>query len=198
MSTKIYEAYRFPEKYLNDALDLFRDQMLKKAASEIKKFMLYVQEDALKKHMDDKKWHPYDKATEKQKMQARFDMIMEMAKEASKKMEKDPFCLDCGLNIWHHKKYCYIIPIYCNGTLLKGLKKPEWLKDFSYWDNVDPPKGISWAQFSKRGEVWEQINCGTGRASHNARRMYHSILDLGNHFSTDELELMYKVLPNEK
>lgn len=160
--------------------------------------MSCIPDSDLKKYMDDKKWHPYEMASAKQKKHARFDLLMEYSKEASKKIEKSTFCIDCGLNLWLYRNHFYLIPIYHSPSILKGFKAPEWLKDFSYWDNVDPPKGITWEQFNKRGKVWDQINCGTGLASHNARRLYHSVLDMGNHFSTDELELMYRVFPNEK
>jgi len=39
-------------------------------------------------------------------------------------------------------------------------KAPKWAEDFSYWNNTDPPDGMTWKQFNARSRVWDKINTG--------------------------------------
>lgn len=177
MSTKIYEAYRIPLSKLNNFIDFSREYTLRKVAQNYLQLMKAVEIDmaTLPNHIN-----PDDKAVVKRwEMHNRFDgVIKNMEKHLNGPLKtEDPFYLECGLNIWIYRQHAYIIPIKSHIT---NARKPSYVKNYCYWNNTDRLSGISDKEWEARGDVWEKINCGDGTASHNARRMYHAFIELGN------------------
>jgi hypothetical protein len=170
MSTKIYEAYRCPASKLNEFIDCFRAHALKFTVKFIREYMSKLLPEAVAEYQ---KKHTYWKEPS-----LRFHKVMELCVEDSRRPEKGAFQLDCGLNIWLYRGKAYIIPICHLRGLLKGFKLPEWAEDYCYWNNTDEPEGVPYEEFKARGDMWEKINCGEGKADHNSRRLYHSVIDL--------------------
>lgn len=187
MSTKIYEAYRVPLSKLNDFIDITRKQTIKQQCEKLKHFMKYAEVDReipgdIKgDEKKEKKWIKYQQ----------FESVLEKAYQASQSPYIDAFDVECGLNIWIKNRYAYVIPIGCAGL---KWRLPKYAEDYSYWDNTDRPKKITLQQWGARCRTWESINCGYGIASHNARRMYHSFIDLKNGKYTGSWELKEKIL----
>lgn len=59
---------------------------------------------------------------------------------------------DCWFNAFIYGKYFYIIPGYPTG--LRSPKYPKYVEEFGYWNNTDPPSGMSYKEFEKRGRLW--------------------------------------------
>ena len=118
----------------------------------------------------------------------KIEFALDLSEEASKSISRSlGIDIDFTLNIWILGKHVYIIPI---GEVRRSiLLIPTYAKDYSYWNNVDEPEGISNKELNKRGKIWDRINCGEGIHSHNARRLYHSIISMSERDFTARTEI---------
>src|SRR4030042_3434789 len=190
MSTKIYLAYRIKKSRWIEFIDLIHDQMFSICVKRVKKLMQseHIDEDAYT--TDIKKYNVKSEIKKKRlRKWAQFKKIWERFEKAATDPLKTPYDIECGTNFWLLDQYVYVIPImpYWVG---KELKMPYWVEDYSYWNNTDHPKNISDAAWYKRGETWKRINCGTGKADHNARRLYHEVINMsvsGRYISKTDL-----------
>ncbi len=178
MSTKIYVAWVVEENELLPFIDAMRNRILKWAEGEFDETVTH-----LKKKYPDK--NPQE--------------VNREAQIIFSPHTRNPMCqplidLDFGLNIWYHNRRFYIIPI--GSYRFKDSIPPEHSKDFAYWDNVDPPTEdvVSSNEWEDRGQTWEQLNCGEGVHSHNARRMYHEIINNSENHSSFFYKMTKKYL----
>jgi hypothetical protein len=91
--------------------------------------------------------------------------------------------LSCGFNMWIYNQYCYVVPIGIHGILEKTFKKvPNFIENFSYWDNVDKPNKVSQKVWDSRCSTWDSICLGEleNKSDHNSRRLYHEVFDSKN------------------
>lgn len=165
MSTKIYYAWRIPVRYINHFTDLLHDEMYKNAEELITS--TFDASNITKGNFSEK-----------------IDAFFNLFKEAAKSPYKNGLDVECAFNIWFHNAYVYIIPI-APSNFFKNFKKPRYAKDYSYWDNADCPENVSFKEWEERGKIWEQINCGTGKSDHNARRFCHEVINIKDKFYFD-------------
>jgi hypothetical protein len=192
MSTKIYYAYRVKKSRFIEFLDLAHDQMFELALGHVKESMKTIRIDEEKYKKDIEKYAPNNKRKQARMRKWRqFDAVMKHCEKASQRMERDFHDVDCGLNIWLHGHHAYVIPI---GPywILDNIKFPKWVEDYSYWNNTDPPKSVTERQWGARRDTWDKICTGHGKSDHNARRLYHGVIDLerrGSYVSHTELQM---------
>ena len=169
MSTKIYEAYRCRIKHVNLLIDTVREQMLAAVVARVKTLMSC---NTLPADRD------------------KFAEVMVQARKAALKPEKDFWDLGCGFNLWIGEDgYAYLIPIAAHALHLE-LKLGEPFQDYCYWNNTDEPDGMTRKQWKTRERHWDKLNLGVGVRSHNARRLYHNVVDQRPpHGYTDEFIL---------
>jgi len=192
MSTQIYYAYRFKKDKWVEFIDLIHDQMINLVAKIIRKGMKDIKIDEEKYKADVKKYAPKNKRKRRRlRRNIQFRAVMKRCKETSNRLEIDSFDIDCAVNFWIGNEYVYVIPI-CPRWIMRDLKFPEWVENYCYWNNVDPPDGISGDEWDKRGAVWDEINCGTGKHSHNARRLCHEVINL-SHLNHGKWEILKKI-----
>ncbi len=198
MSTNIYQAFRFKKEKWIDFIDIVHDQMFNSALTEVKSLMKVVKIDEEKLARDIKAYAPDNNKKQKHnnfRKWAQFDAVMALSKEAADRHEKDFFDIDCGVSFWMYGPYVYAIPIGPN-KILKNLDLPKWVEDYSYWTGSDAPTHIPEKQWDRRGETWNMVNCGKGRSGHNARMLFHSVVDLehrGAYVSKTDFQL--KIFP---
>lgn len=186
MSTKIYQAYRAPLDRFVDLIDWARDSMMAAAGSRVDELMQAVKPEAIGTPPDHVKRPEAERSWELLK---RLKCVMDLVREDAQSPYKSPFNLSCGFNLWVHGEHVYMIPIGERFiTEWLDLDPPGWLEDFRYWNNTDPPDDIGWWVWEERGKVWEQICTGQGSASHNARRLYHEVVDGSTHIGLLDLE----------
>lgn len=187
MSTKIYQAYRAPAEYIVDLIDWGRDTMETAAMVWLERLMENIDPEKLGECPEHIAGDPEgEKVWERAK---RLETVMELVKEEVKSPYKSVLNINCGMNLWFYAGKVYMIPIgerFIVEELDKSL--PEWLEDYSYWNNTDPPEEITDEQWRERGETWDQICTGKGRAQHNARRLYHEVIDAGTSMGSFDLE----------
>lgn len=190
MSTKIYHAYRVPRSRLNDFIDSVREQMLDAVTAHVQGLMPFV---ALPEDWDAGVCG--DAERKRIEQYRRFEQVMKRAVEAAQSSHRDlAFDLECGLNIWLNGRYAYVMPIG-EQWILNQVKSPaDWAIDYSYWNNVDPPEEVPSREWGRRSKAWDRICTGEGAASHNARRLYHAVVDLKMSPSQSTYDLHLRVM----
>ena len=174
MSTKIYWAWRVPADRLNDFIDMARDQLLLAVRDRIRVLMTTANASKIGEAPE---WAKTDAARERWEQGRRYEVVESLCVAAAKGGERDPICdVECGFNVWLHDGHAYFIPIAEHW--LKDLIKVPWAEDFRYWNNTDLPDGVSEETWDARGRTWDAVNCGEGRAEHNARRLFHEVVGL--------------------
>ncbi len=204
MSTKIYLAWRIPQKQLNNFLDEIRPQVYRHMFGIVKNVMAAVKEDYIKKEQDEDlkiqiKFRPKQKPTLKKEKFIRLEKSFELLKKVARESTRSPgLDAEFALNIWHNESFYYIIPVGEEVHRIK-LKLPDYVMDYSYWNNVDRPDNTKYADWEKRSKKWSEINCGVGVHGHNARRLCHSIVDMGCRYGDIEFECaMREKMRNKK
>lgn len=176
MSTKIYEAYRIPAHKLNDYIDWSRQQMIAAGHDMARKLMVNVDRSDfgdIPPHIagDAEGEAAWDNI---KRMTLVVDIMVDAA-NSSWNTREDP---SCGLNIWLYKDSAFIVPVGPGAVLSDGPDKFSWCADYCYWNNSDQPDDISDEEWLERRATWDAVNCGTGTADHNARRLWHDIVDI--------------------
>jgi hypothetical protein len=179
MSTKIYYARKVPINRLNEFIDCIRPQVYDYAQKTIEKLIPQVTDEHIKKAQEGCSWKKVDAI--------RLESSIDLLKGVAKLKERTPIDIEFGLNIWLLDDYAYIIPV---GEMVRRteLTYPDFSVDYSYWNNTDQPDDITDKEWDERSEVWDKVNCGTGKSSHNARRLYHSVIDLTALFGDFDFE----------
>lgn len=184
MSTKIYHAWRIPSGRLNAFIDRTRSQLIPPAVAHIVELMsLAVKDEDLGPEPEWLLGSPrgYERAKIAWRAARRYDIIEALAKADAKSPYRSHIDVQCWLNVWLHSDgNAYVIPIAEN-WMLKLIKPPRWAADFSYWNNTDMPEGVSYKSWEARGAVWDRLCLGQGKSDHNARRLSHAIIEVGNY-----------------
>ena len=195
MSTKIYVAYRVRIEMLNPFIDTVREQVYLHMRDNIIKRMIGAVDP---KHVKDrvaahiKLYKPAKKYTKKElaklEQSIRVDSVFDLLKKLTKSNQRSPgMDVEYTLNIWLQGRFFYIIPVGEERNRIK-LKLAGYVRDYSYWDNVDKPENVKSHAWKCRGDKWEEINLGTGVHGHNARRMNHAVIDLGRPYGDFDFE----------
>ncbi len=122
-------------------------------------------------------WAKNDATRRRWETTRRFELTMSRCEEAARNSRRDTsFDIECGFNVWLHEDHAYLIPI--GEEWIKRVIAVPFAEDHSYWNNTDRPKDLSEFEWENRRRLWDRVNCGSGRASHNARRLYHAVVDL--------------------
>lgn len=188
MSTKIYQAWRAPAHLVNPAIDWARKRMMAAAKKHIEMLMDNVGASKLGPVPDHIKGDPEgERVWERAK---RLDVVWEAVVEDSKSPYRSVLNVTCGLNLWFYGEHVYIMPIGENFiTRDMDKRRPRWLEDFCYWNNTDEPDGVTYAEWQRRGATWDKVCCGKGKSSHNARRLYHEVIDATTSMGGFELKM---------
>jgi hypothetical protein len=159
MSIKIYNGLRIPVSDIGKFIKIFDKRCLKYIEEMTLKLMASVKWEALVESAEIAKGMRDGQSAEeilKDEIVVKYLRFLEVAILYTKAMKKqwrfsNP---DCWFNAFPYGKYFYIIPGYPTG--LRDPKYPKYVEEFGYWDNTDPPDGITYKQFKKRGELWKK------------------------------------------
>ena len=193
MSTKIYEAYRFPRGKLEDFIRLFNIICLEQVAEEAGATVLLEKvRRATRKSLFGKRWISkkinYNYADED------IDLIWTLATamQMSKQGRNDGFNFDCSFNVWVKGGFCYVIPYVANHIHL-NKELPKWCRDYSFWDNSDPDEEVSAKEWYQRRIIWEEFTDDWDKS-----RMTHVTLELKTPYQTGLQTLLKTMNDDEK
>lgn len=89
-----------------------------------------------------------------------FDSIGEMTPGQTGVLQ----AFECGFTFYLHNNYCYLIPYGnhdCESLVKKDLSLvpfvPEFIEEFHFQNQCDPPEEISLEEWDKRDKIWEEI-----------------------------------------
>lgn len=188
MSTKIYYAWRAPADRIVDVIDWGRDTMMEAARIHIEHLKSIVGAEKLGPVPDHIKGDPDgERIWESAK---RLELVWKVVEEEGKSPYRGAFDVSCGLNIWVHGGHVYVIPI-AQPFIMSGMHAslPEWMENFCYWNNTDQDDRVSEEEWAARGDTWESICTGDGRAEHNARRLYHEVIDVNTSMGSFDIKM---------
>jgi hypothetical protein len=179
MSTKIYTAWKIPQEKLNVFIDVMHKDMFDKAVNYISTMAdaLVLSEEGIQTL---KRTHGEGAENDQRKVkELKVSLLLDMCEKAAAIPERTPVDVECGINLWLYEKHFFCMPIHPRwmGMPENLSDRLDWAEDFSYWNNTDRPEHLTEEEWDQRGFTWNQINCGEGTASHNARRLYHSVVE---------------------
>ena len=211
MSTKIYDAYRIPKSEFENE---FIMNILKKLKDETYDFFIH-NEDILKGiHILTMVWLKAVKEDEE-----RFEKfvngedftintISNYLQECERQTQKSLyyFNIDFNCSVFEDKDYWYV-KFFRNqrwqwDLLNEWEEKYEWLEDYHYQNSTDPPENISYEEFKKRDDKWDEL---TGDVDSYVNGLQYTFMDAHQFYMLvsrsrwdDNLELAYDFKQNPK
>jgi len=187
VSTKIYTAYRFPVRRVNDFIVWFRETCFRLALKDVEAYMSTATMEGIngfyKRHSKMLGVKEMKKRFPERYVRAYLVFRLILTKFRGERL----IDLDCWFNLWLDGNYAYITPCYPDCRAEK-VKPPKWCEDYCYFDNSDMPKGISIREWRQRGRKWEKLCL----EDHNRSRLSHIVIEAGKDGSfgigLDELE----------
>jgi len=165
MSTKIYYAYRIPKNKLNEFTDLVNTATWKVVLDKVDVLTRFVGENDMG-------------------IQDRWPLMRERIVRDSKSPERRMFDLNSSFNFWLDVRHAYIVPY---GRTVLPKQRPDWIEDFSYWNNIDRPENITARQWRARQKKWDEL-CLSDK-SWNQNRFQHIIGEFCDPYDTYFLDI---------
>lgn len=158
MSIKIYTAWRVPLNRLTEAIPILHDQVYAKVQELYE--ILYSEIDWVK--LEDINKERLDKCDPEYRenvlQHLAFDSIWKVISSARDTLYRMPgLDLNCWINIWiGPDNYAYLIP---GGEPTHNLKWeiPDWIEEYGYWNNTDPPDDITQEDWDQRYSDWDAV-----------------------------------------
>jgi hypothetical protein len=165
MSTKIYYAWRIPKSRLNEFTDLVRQTTWEYLLERIDTWLEnFVSDQDVQDYIDREYQRVVDSLDGKEPMwpvkkneisdEMRWRCLEERIVRDSTHPERRLYDCDASFNFWLHGRYAYIIPY---GKFKINAPFPEWIEDYSYWDNSDRPDSVSARAWTARGKMWNWV-----------------------------------------
>lgn len=179
MSTKIYCAFKFKQNRLNDFINIANELVFKEEVKDWKTRFNRIPDTMVEEKLQLQKNEKITCLPHSVRSNiSKFHIIHKDIDNMIRDSYKDPSIKDrlkeTGLNLWLHKGYFYCIPWGHNGQVFNKMKLPNWVSDYSYWNNTDEPEGMDYSEWKKRGKTWDEI-CLENVEDWNARRLTHEI-----------------------
>lgn len=88
---------------------------------------------------------------------------------------------EVGFHLWHDpRRKIVLYSLFGPHGLISIPKRnlPSGLKEFSYWDNSDPPANVSSRIWKTRGKIWDEVALDDGRWDERSTNIVLSHSDL--------------------
>jgi hypothetical protein len=93
-----------------------------------------------------------------------YFVLMDMLKAEIKRGMNEPFNINFSAVVYPHKRTLFVQFFgldfglrYYSKWLRQHIDNNDKFEDYSYWDNTDPPDGISYSTWRKRGKLFDRI-----------------------------------------
>lgn len=189
MSIKIYYAWRFPKNKLNEYIEWAREQMILVVEDMLYKLMGnvpepdYIPEEIRK---NDKKLGYWINGY-------KFREVFKQVTQAADSPYRDPLVdIECGLDIWLHGRFAYIIATGEYVFAESISNPPSWVSDYAYYNNTDCPAEISIQAWRKRKETWNKLCLN----NYNKTRLHHSVVNAKS--ITDKVYLYHRIVEQNR
>lgn len=204
MSTKIYEAFRFPITKMREFVEIAHKEIFDSQVKNLKKIWVKNVHDAelessyklaygsffktlllttLSKEDRVKFKNEYKNRVAADKVADR--MMLDKLTSLQHKYDSDVtrrswFDINCGIVIYLDNEYGYAYFYGVPGFMPRWdeVKFPRDVVEYAYYNNTDHPEHLSYEEWEKRGEVWHSMLDNSGA------KVYHPVIDIEN-FSAD-------------
>lgn len=198
MSTKIYEAWRFPAHRVNLFLQHVDAHMFPRIVERVRLLMTNLKDEVVEKKAKeylgiDRKEKPEDYKLHERYM--RFEATVDLSRNAAEKAHRDPyFDLECGWNFFFYPqdRRMYALP-WGEAWTREGLVMPKWVHEYAYWNNTDAPEQIGQKEWDARGRTWDKVALDDDRFQ--VRRLTHSVVDLSHGGIESRVRLQMALFP---
>lgn len=168
MSTKIHHGFVLPKMSLNELHklvlrmreraecfhnELYFERIARLCCDILDDYTLLPQDEFLKrvKKEDENFDLDYSPLT-----MAQF-IIRRHQQKIKETMERDPsFDFDCSMALIPGKRKIYMLFYAEDEAYWEMLKTFQEVKEYPYWNNTDPPDGMSWSRWQRRGAEWDR------------------------------------------
>lgn len=186
MSTKIYDAWRFPSERLNEYLDWSRKQVLKTVKKRVIELMEALQPKIIEGFGEP--LEHFKNGRDVWERHKRMDYIMKCCREAANSKQRDViFDIECGINLWLHNGMFYAVAVTENWIADSLRKPPDWVEEYHYQNSTDKPDEVSNEEWDERRDNWEAV-CAGYPSNHNNRRLFFEIVAAKSEMDTFDLE----------
>jgi len=150
MSIKIYEGLRVQISDIGKFIKMFDKRCLDHLEKQTRELMAAVKPERVLESAEQAVGMRKDLTAEallKSEDAQEYFRFMEVAKLYISAMKKNyNFCNpDSWFNAFVYNKHFYIVPGYPTG--LRNPKFPKYVEEFGYWNNTDPPSGVSYKEW---------------------------------------------------
>jgi len=145
VSTKIYEGHRFPKAKLPTFVREVRRAQWKIILQRAREIAAGLKAESL------------EADTWGRRVQATEDLFREIAKDPRR---APYFDIECGWRIFLPEtgRWAYTVP-WGEFELRNDLVLPDYVEDYPYWNNTDPPEGMrdgaGYRRWQRRAKNWE-------------------------------------------
>jgi hypothetical protein len=171
MSTKIYEAYRFPRGKLDEFILKFN----RICFGEVKKRILRtgLSHGELAKTRLELFGKNKKASAECPDSHIVIAWVLAEATVMAEQRRNSAFNLDCAFNLWLRGRYAYVIPYAMNGIKF-DKRLPKWCEFYGWWNNSDREDGVTEEAWEARGRVWKDLALDDW----DRTRMSHTVLEM--------------------
>lgn len=184
MSTKIWTAWRFPQKHLNEFLDCVRPQMFSQVVKDVETMAESVKPEAIAEQMAS-----WSEKSPFSREDTEFGRRVELTLKtwADPRMRESLLAFDCGLNVWFYRGQAYVIP-WGHPKYADCLELPSWAEEYAYWNNTDRPDNLTQRQWDARARTWNRAALDHW----STRRLVFNVVDMEPlSMSRSEIELHF-------
>lgn len=166
MSTKVYVAYKVRPHIAKDPSQFWGwvRGTIARGEKEVQKVIRALYAELAAKVLIDSEAYKKHLGKETDGYLPRLSFAHRTVMHEFTKQESNPrrnlFDLGVEIAIRELDGGLYVIP-HCDmlaSNTLDFLKKDKALVDFCYWNNTDPPEGMTRRRWEARGKVWDAIN----------------------------------------
>lgn len=169
MSTKIYDAYRIKKDKVDNIYDLLHEfrEVAKEYVSQNEKLLRRIHVGSFYYHMmntDDG-----ERLIKRYKDAKFIDWeIADYLRYSENTLTREIVAIDVKVlvTLFMDDEYWYMKFFINDQSLSKVLRiledKYDYLEDYHYQNQTDPPEDIPYQEFKKRGEVWDKLTERSG------------------------------------
>jgi hypothetical protein len=186
LSTKIWQAWRFPVGRLREFQEIVRPQMFAEVIKWVELLMPTVTPEAVALRMakyrkDAGSWSGVFSEADTERS-IRAEVVLDLVKQTRDEYGGHMLWLDCGFNVWIDKGKCYVIP-WGQPQFYADLTVPEWAEDYHYQNSTDRPDDIDEKAWEARARTWDRV----ALRDWSAHRLAFRVIDMSTdgHGRTD-------------
>ena len=199
MSTKIYCAYRFPITRVEKGIQHFHELLLEGSLISYTTALNMLTVERFNAVATDEDNRLTPKSPEKVfSIEAKIIALQDMLVLGDEYIKSLYDSMSCGFNAWFHDGFVYVIPwgSYRPERFLESAEHPEWIEEFGYWDNTDPPDEFrsepGYARWKERGSIWEKVGPGGYKPGPEPGCLTHEVVDFSRFTGSYELVKLYR------